>query len=177
MRPALLILDPQNDFYENDNPNLVEFQHVIPTINAVIAAFRKRKLPIVFVQHTSRKKLQDTYPWEIFKEFNCYPEDTRLSKSYSNAFWKSELDTYLKYLRVDFVVIAGFVAEYCVLSTYRGARERGYQVTILQDAIASVDDNQRTKFVIDISNNISLSALAELLGSITGDERKNAKAL
>jgi hypothetical protein len=29
MKPALLILDPQNDFFGDDNPNLAEFQTAV----------------------------------------------------------------------------------------------------------------------------------------------------
>ncbi len=163
MKPVLLILDTQNDFFEDDNPKLVDFLHVIPTINAAISTFRTHKLPIVFIQHTSENKQQNTYAWEIYKEIDCLPEDTRLLKSYSNAFWESELDTYLKNLQVDFIVIAGFVAEYCVLSTYRGAQERKYGATILKNSIASIVGKQRTKFVFDISDSISQNELTDQL--------------
>ena len=166
MKPGLLILDPQNDFFESDNPNLAEFQRVIPVINNDIDIFRERQLPIIFIQGTSAKKAAGTTNWEIYKGFDRRPEDTCLEKTYSNAFWKSKLGATLKSLHINYVVIAGFVAEYCVLSTYRGAKERGYQAVILQDAIASVDDNQRIQFVLDISNNIPLCTLTEQLDAL-----------
>jgi hypothetical protein len=34
MKPALLILDPQNDFFGDDNPNLSEFQAAV-TLNSL----------------------------------------------------------------------------------------------------------------------------------------------
>lgn len=36
------------------------------------------------------------------------------------------------------VVIAGYLTERCVLSTYRGAIERGFKPTLLADGVAGV---------------------------------------
>ncbi|MBN1266054.1 MAG: cysteine hydrolase [Anaerolineales bacterium] len=82
-------------------------------------------------------------------------------KSGADVFRESELVSFLKNLEIDKVVVAGFAAEYCVLSTYHEAIERGYQATILQDAVASVENNQRTKYVPEISESISLGDLKE----------------
>jgi nicotinamidase-related amidase len=158
MKPALLILDPQNDFFASDNPNLSEFQATVPIINAAVALFRTQNWPIVFIQHTSKNKAAGTYAWAIYADIYCSPEDTRLSKAYANAFWKTKLDFILKSARVDFVVVTGFLAEHCVLSTFRGARERGYRGAILQGATASLND-QYTKFVLEISPCITLEEL------------------
>lgn len=49
MRPALLILDPQNDFFEADNPNLTEFLATVSIINSAISIFREHHWPIIFV--------------------------------------------------------------------------------------------------------------------------------
>ena len=38
---------------------------------------------------------------------------------------------------MDFVVVAGYAAEYCVLFTYNGARERGFKTAMLQGGIVS----------------------------------------
>ena len=127
MNPALLIVDPQNDFFESDNPNLVEFQRVLPTINAAIALFKKRGWLIVFGQHSSSKKQPGTHAWKIFEGFNSIVESFKISKKYPNSFWKTKLNSLLKPSQVDFVVVTGFCSEHCVLSTFRGAYERGYK--------------------------------------------------
>ncbi|MFO7539566.1 MAG: isochorismatase family protein, partial [Chloroflexota bacterium] len=56
-----------------------------------------------------------------------------------NAFWETELDALLQSDGVDFVVVSGYVAEFCVLSTGRGALERGYRSAILADGIAGMN--------------------------------------
>jgi len=159
MKPALLALDLQNDFFEADNPNLAGFQRTIPTINAVIALFRERGWPIVFIHHTSKNKPTGSHAWQIHPSFDCRSEDRRVQKGHMNAFWDSELDTALKLLGVDLVVIVGYASEFCVLSTFRGAGERGYKNAILKDGIASLDE-QRTQFTLGISTTTTLDELA-----------------
>jgi nicotinamidase-related amidase len=158
MKPALLILDPQNDFFGDDNPNLAEFQAAVPTINAAIALFRQRGWPVVFVQHSSSSKPAGSYAWAIHEQFDCRPDDTRLSKRHYNAFWETELDALLQSGRVDFVVVAGYVAEFCVLSTVRGALERGYRSAILADGIAGMN-GRYTQFALELSPRITLAEL------------------
>jgi nicotinamidase-related amidase len=155
MNPALLVVDPQNDFFGADNPNLVEFQRVLPTINSAVAFFEKQGWLVVFIQHTSSKKKPGTHSWEIYEGFNGVEESSKISKKYPNSFWKTQLHSLLKSKQIDFVVVAGFCSEYCVLSTFRGAYERGYKGIILRDGIASLD-NRYTSFVLNISRNSSL---------------------
>jgi nicotinamidase-related amidase len=158
MKPALLILDPQNDFFGDDNPNLAEFQTAVPIIDAAIALFRQRGWPGVFVQHSSASKPAGSYAWAIHEQFGCQPDDTRLSKRHYNAFWETELDALLQSDGVDLVVVSGYVAEFCVLSTARGALERGYRSAILADGIAGMN-GRYTQFTQELSPRITLAEL------------------
>jgi nicotinamidase-related amidase len=158
MKPALLILDPQNDFFGDDNPNLTEFQATVPTINAAIALFRQCGWPVVFVQHSSASKPAGSHAWAIHEQFDCGPDGTRLSKRHYNAFWETELDALLQSDGVDFVVVSGYVAEFCVLSTVRGALERGYRSAILADGIAGMN-GRYTQFTLALSPRITLAEL------------------
>jgi nicotinamidase-related amidase len=158
MHLALLLLDLQNDFFEADNPNLPAFEAAAPVINDAITLAREQGWSLVFVQHTSERKPAGSQPWEINERFDCRPIDTRLNKAHENAFWNTGLDALLRSQLVDLVVVAGYVAERCVLSTLRGATERGYRAAILDEAIASLDD-RFTRFTLDISPLVTLEAL------------------
>lgn len=160
MKPVLLVIDPQADFF--DNGNLAEFRRVLPKINAAIALFRKQRWPVIFVQHTSARKPSESWAWPIYAGFDCRREDLRLNKAYGNAFWQTDLDEWLKALGVDYVVVAGFMAEHCVLSTYRGAHERNYRAAILRDGIAGLKHDD-TSFVYETSTTVTLSELQPML--------------
>lgn len=158
MKPVLLVIDPQNDFFSADNPNAGVFEATIPVINEAIALFRRRSWPIVFVQHTSERLPSGSQPWQIDERFDCRPTDTRVTKTTENAFWNTGLDSLLRSIRIDTVVVAGYIAERCVLSTLRGAMERNYAAALLEGALAGMDDRY-TQFTLEISNRISLDAL------------------
>ena len=64
---------------------------------------------------------------------------------------------------MDTVIITGFCAEYCVLSTYRGADDLDLAPIILRGALASATV-ENIKFVESISEIISYEALKKVLG-------------
>jgi nicotinamidase-related amidase len=63
---------------------------------------------------------------------------------------------------VDTVIVTGFCAEHCVLSTYRGAQDHDLMPIILRGAIAS-DKLENIRFVESISEIISFRALKKTL--------------
>jgi nicotinamidase-related amidase len=139
MPPALLILDAQNDFFGADNPNLAAFQRSLTVINAASAAFRRRGWPVIFVQHTSPAKPAGSPAWQIHAGFELGPQDAALAKTQHNAFDGSGLQQVLAARGADVLVIAGYVAEYCVLATYRAAQRLRYQAFVLRDGAASLE--------------------------------------
>ena len=68
----------------------------------------------------------------------------------------------LKELKVDTVIVTGFCAEYCVLSTYRGAQDFDLNPIILKGSLAS-DNAEHIRFVEEITEIISYGALKTLL--------------
>lgn len=139
MNLAFVLLDPQIDFFGDDNPNLPAFISTIPVINRALHYFREHSLPVVAIQHTSPKLPAHTPKWEIFPEINIKSSDLILRMHYQNAFWKFPLNRVLHDKLIDMLLIAGYMAERCVLSTYRGAIERGYSPFLLSDGIAVVE--------------------------------------
>ena len=158
MKPVLLILDVQNDFFEAGNPNLPAFEAAVPVINEAIGLFRAANWAIVFVQHVSDSKPAGSQRWGISDRLDCRPIDMRMNKTTESAFWNTGLDSLLRSQRIGTVVVAGFIAERCVLSTQRGAAERGYEALLLDGGIAGFDDRY-TQFTLDISPVITLDAL------------------
>jgi nicotinamidase/pyrazinamidase len=62
------------------------------------------------------------------------------SKERADAFSNPDLDRYLRSHAIDHVVLAGVFADRAVTYTARGARNRGYNVEIVRDAVAAADD-------------------------------------
>ncbi|MBN1139115.1 MAG: cysteine hydrolase [Anaerolineae bacterium] len=101
--------------------------------------------------------------FDLPEQLNILPSDLHIHKTYSNVFTKTPLLDDLHKLGVDTVIITGFCAEYCVLSTYRGAVDFDLTPIILRGSLASsVPAN--IAFVESINDPISYSALKKILG-------------
>jgi len=165
MKPALLVIDVQKAFFTIDQATTQSLDNAIEYINAAIPLFREKGLPVICVQHMDEgEKLLPGEPgFDLPDKLSILPSDLHIHKTYGNSFNKTPLADELRELGVDTVIITGFCAEYCVLSTCRGAEDLDLMPIILRDSLASsVADN--VKFVESVNNIISFGALKKVLG-------------
>jgi len=164
MKAALLVVDIQNDFFNISQVCSDSLKSAIQYVNAVIKLFRKKNLPIVIVQHKDEENglVPGTTGFNVPETINTEPSDLRIIKTYGNSFNKTGLTEKLRQLGVDTVIITGFCAEQCVLSTYQGAEDLDFKPIILKSAIAS-PNLEHVKFVEEITDTITLGALNTLL--------------
>jgi nicotinamidase-related amidase len=164
MKPALLVIDVQNEFFNLSQTCSDSLKSAIECINVTIDLFRKKNFPIVVIQHKSEER--DLMPgrpgFDVPESVKLQPQDIHIVKTYGNSFAKTGLAEKLKELGVDTVIVTGFCAEFCVLSTYRGAEDLDFTPIILKDSVAS-DNADHIKFVYEITETISYGALKTLL--------------
>jgi nicotinamidase-related amidase len=165
MKPALLVIDVQKEFYKYSTQTAQSLNNAVEYINIAIALFRAKNLPIVCVQHMNEKDklIPGEDGFELPEGLNILPSDICIHKTYGNAFNKTDLQSKLHELDVDTVIVTGYCAEFCVLSTFRGAEDLDLTPIILRNALAS-DSLENIKFVESISDIISYGALKMILG-------------
>jgi nicotinamidase/pyrazinamidase len=166
---ALLIVDLQNDFLDGGALEVKGSVNLIHLINGLMEKFplvlaskdwhpkghcsfvsshsEKALWPDHCIQHTSGamfpSSLHDDKINKIFYKGSLINED-----SYS-AFFVGEkgvstgLNEYLKEHGVKELYLAGVALEYCVLATALDAIKLGYNVTVIQDAVASISIDQK----------------------------------
>jgi len=100
--------------------------------------------------------------FELPDDLDILPSDLHIHKVYGNSFNKTPLEDELRKLGVDTVIITGFCAEYCVLSTCRGAEDLDLTPIIVRGSLASVIP-ENIRFVESINNIISYGALKKVL--------------
>ena len=161
MKPALLVIDVQNEYL---NRNQDSMKSAIEYINAAIDLFRKKKLPIFVIQHKNEDQgfVPGKSGFDVPESVKLEPQDSRIVKTYCNSFTKTRLAEKLKELDVDTVIVTGYMAEFCVLSTYRGAEDFDFKPIILKGSLAS-NNTEHIRFVEEISEIISFGALETLL--------------
>lgn len=157
---ALLVVDVQNDFLPGGALPASGGERVVELLNAAIAAFRERRLPVLLTRcwhppgHCSFHAqggpwpphcVVDTWGAGFARGLWVPGEAPVLSKgqrpdveAYS-AFDGTDLLDRLRTLRVRRVVVGGLTTEYCVRSTVLDALGAGLEAVVLADAISGVD--------------------------------------
>lgn len=144
MSIAFLIIDMQKEFIEN-NKYRDFMESALEYINETSRIFREARLPVVIIQDEEAGEGPGSSGFELVDELIVEESDYHLTKFYSNAFCKTDLEKLLKNLDVDFVFVSGFAAEHCVLFSYNGARELGFGASILQNGVAGCEKEQIEK--------------------------------
>lgn len=164
MKPALLVIDMQKKFFEYGPAFKQPLEEATEYINAAIPLFRGKNLPIFVIEHSSKEDglMPGTPGFPTHESINLASTDIRITKTYGNSFTKTSLAEMLLEKGIDTLIITGFCAEYCVLSTYRGALDCDFKPFVLRGSLAS-DNREHIRFVEDISEIVSFEALRLLL--------------
>ncbi len=156
MKPALLIIDMQNDGIKPESrlytPGALE---IIPAINQLSAAARSSNIPVIWICQKHRHQLTDFGREADISPIHCVedtrgvalidglvqlPEDYTVIKRRYSGFYNTDLETLLRCLQVDTVVVTGIITDGCVLMTAMDAHARDFYVRVVTDATATTDD-------------------------------------
>jgi len=140
MKVAFLIIDMQRGCREVTTCKSA-FDNSVEYINEISQYFRKKNYPVVIIKDIEVGS-PGTEEFECVNDLIISDKDIIIHKQYCNSFWETELDNVLKTEGIDGIIVSGFAAEHCVLFTYNGARERGYNVFLLQNGIAGFDEEE-----------------------------------
>jgi nicotinamidase-related amidase len=164
VKAALLVIDVQKRFFERGSTTAQSLEDAIEYINAAIGLFREKELPVICVQHMNEDTglVPGHEGFDLPDELEILPSDLHVHKTYGNAFNKTPLEQELRAHGVDTMIITGFAAEYCVLSTYRGAQDLDLTPIILRGSLASPQP-ENIRFVEDINDVVSYGALKKIL--------------
>lgn len=157
MNIAMLIIDMQKGCIVNEESRET-MAAAVETINEVSGYFRKAGKPVVVIQDREVDDGPGNEGYEVIDELEVADTDILVSKVHANSFYETQLETILHDLGIEFLVISGFAAEYCVLFTYNGARERGFDTSLLQHGVAGLS-KARVQDTLLLRPTISYEAL------------------
>jgi nicotinamidase-related amidase len=137
IKPALLVIDIQNAFL-NIIPEK-EKTIAMANINNYIELFRSHGFPIIRIYHSSKEYgvVPGTDQFEFPTSVLIKPEDTRVIKTYSDGFNKTDLDKILREKGSNTLFLCGLSSVGCVLATWLGAFNYDYKAFLIKDAIMS----------------------------------------
>lgn len=141
MKKALLIIDVQNDYFKNGKYPLYKPEQALEKVKRLVECFRKQNLPIIYIQHVSSKQsgffVPDTEGVKLHSEISPSGNEAVVIKHFPNSFQQTVLADELIKNEVTDLVICGMMTHMCVDTTVRAAKERGYNVTLIEDGCAT----------------------------------------
>lgn len=141
---ALLLVDIQRKFVAETEGLSRSMGARLGTVNDAILAFRSAGLPVAYIRYDGSggclsMEVEDP---EGLVDGLLPPVagDGEFHKTGMNSFHGTGLDGWLRERGADSVLIAGLVAHLCVLATYFGAFDRGFDPYLLEGGIAATDE-------------------------------------
>ena len=143
-KTALLIIDIQNDYFEDGATPLTGSLEASVKAQTVLQHFRNSSLPVVHIQHIAIRNdatffVSDTHGAEIHENVKPAGGEKVFVKHFPNSFRETNLNDYLRSLGVEELVVCGMMTHMCVDATVRAAKDLGYGCTLIADACATKD--------------------------------------
>ena len=154
-RPALVVIDMVKDNLDESKPVPItpSARKLFDPINSLIRAFRDASWPVVFATDAfavgdfifrgkmKPHSLAGTAGAEVAAELDRRPEDLWLPKPRFSAFFRTELEAWLKARGVTLCAIAGITTNFCVLTTAMDALCCDLKAVILEDCTTAATEN------------------------------------
>jgi len=161
---------------------------VIPNARRLLDAFRAGGRRVVFTRHgplladgsdmAARRRRRDrdalavtgtpalwhrgTFEHEVVADLAPAPGELVLDKNTSSAFNSTGIESLLRNLDVETLVVAGMATDMCVETTARDAADLGFNVILVEDATATYFEHH---------HRAALSGFARVFGQVWDTER------
>lgn len=153
-RPALLIVDMQRDFVDEDAPATCApmSQERLPAVRQLLTATREAHVPVFFSQGLVSPDLSDIGLWkgahslgtvqvegtpgaEIAEELRPLKGEMVIRKRRPSAFFATDLEVFLRGLSIDTLILAGSSMSGCVRATAVDSFSRDYRTMIVRECV------------------------------------------
>lgn len=166
-KTALLVIDMQKFFLDPDSPTYTcGGVAIISKIQQLISAFRYYNRPIIFTRHVHHPDRIDAgimgWWWEgmciegsaeseIHDDLRPLTNEKVIFKHRYSAFYNTDLETILRCLNIEDLIITGIMTNNCCESTARDAYYRDYRVLFLADGTGSINEEMHIASLLNLS--------------------------
>jgi nicotinamidase-related amidase len=139
---ALIVIDIQPVFLREPKMLTLDGDHLVPRCKDLIARARSAGTPVIYVQHVDVEDMPEGTPaTEIAFHPDLAPQSGEpvIEKRFGSGFMQTNLRETLDQAKIQRLMICGLSAYGCVNQTVLFAKLYGYDVTVIQDAVAAPD--------------------------------------
>jgi len=177
-KTALLIIDMVKDYFRDDHPYPITplARKLTDPINALIAEFRKKDLPIIFSTDSFQETdfifrgrmqphaLKGTKGAEVVADLDMSDDDLWLPKPRFSAFFNTGLENILREQKVTQCAVAGIATTFCVLSTAMDSLCHDFKTIILEDCATAFSEQAHSQ-CLDLYRKNPLDPLFRIMSS------------
>lgn len=192
-KSALLVVDMQEFFLDPSSPTFTcGAAAILPSVRRLLKAFRDAGRPVIFTRHVHHpddldsgimawwwkgKCVEGSPESEIHPSIAPRPNEKVVYKHRYSAFYNTDLETVLRCLKVEDLVIAGVMTNMCCESTARDAYYRDYRVFFPADGTGTINEEMHLASLLNLSYGFALVTTSEeivaaMKPSKTGKGRK-----
>ena len=171
--PALILVDIQKAFLEEDYPGLKRNNYDAELIcGKILKQWRRLDLPIIHVRHSStnpKSKLHKSKPGFQFNDFvKPLNHEIILTKEVNSAFIGTDLEDLLRKSNIKTLVVIGMTTNHCISSTVRMSGNLGFETYLISDSTACYNTKSISGEIIDCEEiyKNSLASLNEEFASV-----------
>ena len=157
-RPAILIVDMQNDFCDREAPTTLwpSIQETFEPIQRLSTAARARRLPVIYTQGLVAADGSSAGLWRFKQRYHAEgrvqiegsrgaaivdalqpePGDRLIRKWRPSAFFRTDLEVFLGVQQVDTLLVSGTSVSGCVRATVTDAFMRDIRCMLVREAVA-----------------------------------------
>ena len=146
---ALIVIDVQVNVVKS------AFKRDEKVANMAIAVDKARTagIPVIWVRHSAEDLPLNTDGWQIVPELIPNEGEAIIEKTYRSTFEATNFEDVLTAKKISHLYICGAETNNCVRHTSMAALERGYDVTLIEDAHTTTSF-EWDGFVVDASSTI-----------------------
>ncbi len=109
-------------------------ERITKNVARAVGRARAEGVPVVWVQHSDDELPHGSPQWQWVPELVPGKGEPLIHKRFNSSFEQTELEQVLGQLGATHVVLAGAATNWCVRATAYGALDRGYDLTLIEDA-------------------------------------------
>lgn len=184
-KTALMVIDMQNAFCHPKGSletqrgfDTSALQGAVAPCRILVQAARAKSLPLIFTQYVYRADYADagwrmreatpevigsgslaagTWDVDFVEGLRPQAQDFVVQKNRPSAFYSTPLESYLRSMAIESLVICGVTTNICVETTARDAGQRDYRTFVVADATAEMEPDR---------HDVALKALALMFARV-----------
>ena len=111
-----------------------EAPRVVGNVARAVERARAGSVPVIWVQHADDELALGSPAWQWVPELVPADGEPLIHKHFNSSFELTALEAELARLGANHIVLAGAATNWCIRATAYAALERGYDLTLIEDA-------------------------------------------